>query len=104
MEYFDQIITTTIESFDFSFCIAVNIGTYVAIKAIDEINGTKIVPTIVKRLVFILITIILGLTDYLAGRDITLIVNSAILSPVFWSWIGKPICVKLGLDYRKNEN
>lgn len=104
MDYIETIITTTMQSFDFAFCISANIGTYVAIKAIDECNGTKAVPTIVKRLVFLSVIIILGLLDYLAGHDITLIINSAILSPVFWSWIGKPIVDKLGLDYRKKEN
>lgn len=102
MEYFNQIITTTLESFDFSFCISVNIGTYIVIKAIDEFNGNKSVSTFIKRLVLLAIILILGIIDYLTGRNITLIINSAILSPVFWSWIGKPICDKLGFGYRKD--
>ena len=49
MEYISQIINTTIESFDFSFCVTVNILTYLIIKFIDELNGSRKVATWTKR-------------------------------------------------------
>ena len=104
MEYISQIINTTIESFDFSFCIAVNILTYLIIKLIDELNGYKKVTTWIKRIVMLVTVIVISIAYYITGNNPKLIINSAILAPVFWSWIGKPICDKLNIGYRKNNN
>ena len=104
MEYISQIINTTIESFDFSFCIAVNILTYLIIKLIDELNGYKKVTTWIKRIVMLITVIIISIAYYITGNNPKLIINSAILAPIFWSWIGKPICDKLNIGYRKDNN
>ena len=101
MEYLNQIIQTTISSFDFSFCVVINIFTYIMIKVLDDINGDKHVNTWIKRLVFLLVTVVVSLLYHFAKMDDKLILNSAIISPVFWSWIVKPIMIKLGIDYRK---
>ena len=103
MEYISQIINTTIESFDFSFCISVNILTYLIIKHIDEINGYRKVATWTKRSVMIITVIVISIVYYVTGSNPKLIINSAILAPVFWSWIGKPICNKLNIGYRKDD-
>ena len=102
MEYISQIINTTIESFDFGFCVAVNILTYLIIKLIDELNGSRKVTTWTKRCVMLIAVIVISMTYYVTGSNPKLIINSAILAPVFWSWIGKPICDKLNIGYRKN--
>ena len=104
MEYITQIIDTTIESFDFSFCVAVNILTYLIIKLIDELNGSRKVATWTKRSVMLIAVIVISIAYYITGNNPKLIINSAILAPVFWSWIGKPICDKLNIGYRKNDN
>ena len=104
MEYISQIINTTIESFDFSFCISVNILTYFIIKLIDELNGSRKVATWTKRCVMLIVVICISIAYYVTGSNPKLIINSAILAPVFWSWIGKPICNKLNIDYRKDNN
>lgn len=104
MEYISQIINTTIESFDFSFCIAVNILTYFIIKLIDELNGSRKVATWTKRCVMLIVVICISIVYYVTGSNPKLIINSAILAPVFWSWIGKPICNKLNIDYRKDDD
>ena len=104
MEYITQIIDTTIESFDFSFCVAVNILTYLIIKLIDELNGSRKVATWTKRGVMLIAVIVISIAYYITGNNPKLIINSAILAPVFWSWIGKPICNKLNIDYRKDNN
>lgn len=103
MEYISQIITTTLDSFDFGFCAAVNILTYGIIKIIDELNKDKAVGTWIKRLVLLFSIIVVGLVYYFIGADNKLLINSAILAPVFWSWIVKPICVKLDIDYKQNN-
>lgn len=104
MEYIKEIIDITIESFDFSFCIIVNILTYIIIKLIDDVNGINKVSTWTKRIVMLCSVIIVSIIYYIVEIDLKLIINSAILAPVFWSWIGKPICNKLNIDYRKDND
>ncbi|QOR59859.1 hypothetical protein KNV45_gp39 [uncultured phage cr271_1] len=104
MEYISQIINITIESFDFGFCVAVNILTYLIIKLIDEFNGSHKVATWTKRGVMLVAVIIISIAYYVTGNNPKLIINSAILAPVFWSWIGKPICDKLNIGYRKDDD
>lgn len=104
MEYLNQIIDTTIESFDLSFCVTVNILTYLIIKLIDELNGSRKVATWTKRGVMLISVIIISIAYYVIGSNPKLIINSAILAPVFWSWIGKPICDKLNIGYHKDDN
>ena len=104
MEYIKEIIDITIESFDFSFCISVNILTYFIIKLIDELNGSKKVATWTKRCIMLISVICISIAYYITGSNPKLIINSTILAPVFWSWIGKPICNKLDIDYRKDDD
>lgn len=104
MEYISQIINTTIESFDFGFCVAVNILTYLIIKLIDELNGSRKVATWTKRVVMLIAVIVISIAYYIIGSNPKLIINSAILAPVFWSWIGKPVCDKLNIGYRKDDD
>ena len=104
MEYISQIINITIESFDFGFCVAVNILTYLIIKLIDELNGSRKVATWTKRVVMLIAVIVISIAYYIIGSNPKLIINSAILAPVFWSWIGKPVCDKLNIGYRKDND
>ena len=100
MEYISQIINTTIESFDFSFCLIVNILTYTIIKFIDSVNGTNKVTTWIKRVIMLCSVILISIGYYITGTDTKLIINSAILAPVSWSWIFKPICKYFNIDYK----
>ena len=100
MEYLSQLINLTLQSFDFGFCIVVNILTYLIIKIIDS-KKNKPLTKWQKRLVLLSAILMLSIIYYFIGSDLKLIVNSSILAPVFWSWIAKPICDKLGIDYRK---
>lgn len=94
-------IQTTLESFDFGLCISVNILTYFIIKILDEINGDNKVSTWTKRIALIISIIIVSTIYYLAGIDLKLLVNSAILAPVFWSWVIKPLCKVFNIDYKQ---
>lgn len=100
MNYIDNIIETTINSFDISFCISVNVLTYMIIQIMTEAIKPKKISIWYKRLIMILSVIFVSMIYYISGIDNKLIVNSAILAPVFWSWIGKPIVNKLGIDYK----
>lgn len=97
-----SILSTTASSFDFAFVISVNIVSYLVIKVIDENNGPKAVKTWTKRAITLSCAIILGILYFsLHLGDVKVVINSAILAPVFWSWIAKPILAKFGIDYRK---
>lgn len=96
------IINNIISNFDFRYIISINVLTYVIIKLIDEFNGNKKVKTWTKRLILIISIIVITVIYKLIGYDNNInLVNSAILAPVFWSWVGKPICKKFNIDYKQ---
>ena len=103
MEILNNTIQTTLESFDFSFCIIVNVLTYLIIRLINDRKRNKDLTTWSKRLVLLLVILSIGVLYYLLGNSTKTILNSAILAPVFWSWIMKPICKHFKVDY-KNVN
>lgn len=102
----DKLISNFVElfntHFDLSFMLCVNILTYILIKVIDDLNGDKVVSTWTKRLVMIISCFAIA-AGYIAGgyENTTILINSAILAPVAWSWIFKPILKKIGVDYKK---
>lgn len=100
MEVISNIIQTTLESFDFAYCIIVNILTYFVISTINNKRGHKDINTWAKRVVLLAIILSTGVLYYLIGSDIRVLLNSAILSPVFWSWVLKPICKHFKIDYK----
>ena len=104
MEHLETIINTTINSFDFTYCLTVNILTYFVIKIIDELNKDKKVETRIKRIVLVICIILTGVVYYITGQDVRLLFNSAILAPVAWSWVFRPIFKKLGIGYKEIDN
>lgn len=98
MEIISSVIQTTLASFDFAYCVTVNILTYLIITGLAK--KEKSLPKWGKRLVLIIDVIVLGIIWYVATKDIRLVLNSAILAPVFWSWVMKPICQYFKLDYK----
>ena len=101
MEIISNTIQTTLDSFDFAFCIIVNVLTYLIITVINDIKKPKVLTTLNKRLVLLGVILLTGMIYYFIKSDIRTIINSAILAPVFWSWILKPICKKFDIDYKK---
>lgn len=100
MDVISNIINTLISQFDFSYCVIVNIMTYVIINFIIKIAGGNIVVPI-KRIILLFSIIVISSIYYYLGTDVKVLVNSAILAPVSWSWIFKPIASKLGWDYKQ---
>lgn len=103
MEVINNIIQTTLESFDFAYCIVVNLLTYFIISTINNKKCHKDISTWQKRLVLLITILSTGVVYYIIGSDTRVLLNSAILAPVFWSWILKPICKHFKIDY-KNIN
>lgn len=98
MEIISSIIQTTLASFDFAYCISVNVLTYLLITILTKNN--KKMSTWGKRIVLLVDVFVLGIAWYIATKDIRLVLNSAILAPVFWSWVMKPVCKYFKLDYK----
>lgn len=104
-KFIDVIVDGILSNFDFGFMFIVNALTYIIIKTIDYFNGDNKVPTLQKRCVLVIsIAAMIGI--YIAaGYDNTImLVNSAILAPVFWSWVVSPILKKLGVGYKDIDN
>lgn len=104
-KFIDVIVDGILSNFDFGFMFIVNVLTYIIIKTIDYFNGDNKVPTWQKRCVLV-ISIVAMIGIYIAaGYDNTImLVNSAILAPVFWSWVVSPILKKLGVGYKDIDN
>lgn len=100
MDVINNIINALISQFDFTYCVIVNIMTYLIINFIIKVVGGNIVVPI-KRIVLLFSIIVIAAIYYFLGTDIKILVNSAILAPVSWSWIFKPIANKLGWDYKQ---
>lgn len=97
------ILNQILSNFDFAYMITINILTYIIIKILDSVDNRDKVPTTEKRIALITSIIIVSVLYYFIGYDNYIImINSAICSPVFYSWILKPILTKKGLGY-KNE-
>lgn len=101
----DEIISQIVSNFNFSIMIDINIITYTIIKIIDELNKEKVPTTWQKRIVFIIVSAIIGgIYYYIDANKADIIFNSCIVAPVAWSWLAKPIMQNLGIDYKKIDN
>ena len=100
MDIINNIINALISQFDFTYCVIVNIMTYLIINFMIKLAGGNIVVPI-KRIVLLFSIIVVAAIYCFLGTDIKVLVNSAILAPVSWSWIFKPIANKLGWDYKQ---
>ncbi len=100
MEIITELIQTTLSSFDFAYCIIVNVLTYLIISIINDRRGHKDISTWTKRGILLIVILSTGVLYNISGSDSKTIINSAILAPVFWSWILKPLCKKFKIDYK----
>lgn len=104
MDFIEKILDLIVSNFDFSYMITINILTYIIIKGLDYLNKDKNVKIITKRIVLvisiIIVTVSYILTDY---QDYTVLINSAICAPVFYSWVLRPILIKCNIGYKKYD-
>ncbi len=100
-----NIVNQVLSNFDFAYMLVINILTYIIIKVLDYINKDKAVKTWTKRLVLLIASIIVFILYYITDyNNIVVLINSTIVTPVFWSWVLKPILNKFGMDYKKFDN
>ena len=104
MEMLEEFIKELLSHFDFAYMFAVNVLTYLLIKAIDSVNGDKAVSTAVKRLIAVLVGAGIGAITVKLGSEPTTMVYSFILSLVSWDIVFKPILNKLNdkINYKKD--
>lgn len=102
-ELINELIHNTLGCFDIPFCITVNVATYLIIKGITDAKPNLNISIWHKRVVLLILSIIIGCFYYITGTDFRTLLNSTILAPVAWSWIFKPICSKLGIDYNSKD-
>ena len=103
METINQIIQQVINSFDFTYCIVVNVLTYILVTVLIYLCRGNVTRTI-KKLTLLFSIVIVSVIYYAIGVDVKFIVNSSILAPVSWTWIIKPILSKFGYDYKNIDN
>lgn len=104
-KFIDVIVDGILSNFDFGFMFIVNVLTYIIIKVIDYFNGDNKVPTWQKRCVLIISIATMAGIYIAAGYDnAIMLVNSAVLAPVFWSWVVSPILKKFGIGYKDIDN
>lgn len=104
-KFIDTIVDGILSNFDFGFMFIVNVLTYIIIKVIDYFNGDNKVPTFHKRCILVLsIVTMTGVYIGVGYDNVIMLVNSAILAPVFWSWVVSPILKKLGVGYKDIDN
>lgn len=104
-KFIDVIVSGILNNFDFGFMFIVNVLTYIVIKVIDYFNGDNKVPTWQKRCILIISIFTMVMIYIASGYDNTImLVNSAILAPVFWSWVVSPILKKFGVGYKDIDN
>ena len=103
MNYLDTIINQILSNFDFAYMLIVNVLCFILIKIHDYLNGDgRKVPTWNKRLYLVISIVVIGAIYQDAGEiKTTVLVNSAILAPVFWSWIAAPMLRKFGINYKQ---
>lgn len=98
-----KFIEELLSRFDIAYMFTVNIATYLVIMTIDKLNGERIVPTYLKRIIAFIVGTIIAFTVTTFGTDKTTILYSFILSLVSWDILFKPLLNKLGdkFNYKK---
>lgn len=105
MDFIEKLLDLIVSNFDFSYMITINVLTYIIIKGLDYLNKDKNVKTITKRIVLVVSIIIVTVSYVLTGyEDYTVLINSAICAPVFYSWVLRPILIKCNIGYKKYDD
>ena len=97
----EQLLSQLISNYNFNFVLSVNIISYLIVFLLSKIHFT---PKGFKILITAIVSIILGIIyHFITDISTEVLINSAILAPLAWDWIFKPICNKIGIDYKKDE-
>lgn len=97
----DEIINSFLNNIDWVYLIKINILSYIVIKAIDDINPDKPLPSLVKTIITLLSAIIIQIVDPIESDNIY---STAILSLVSWDYCFKHIAKKLNIGYNHSKS
>lgn len=96
----EDIIIKILDNFDFPFMISVNILTYFIIRGVNFLYK-KNISVFFKRICLLISIIIVSIIYIIIGYENKIIlVNSAIASPIFYSWLLKGLLKKIGIQYK----
>lgn len=99
----EEIILKLIDNFDFTYMLVINVLTYIIIQIIQTADINVKMSVFLKRIILIcsilLVTCLYKIFEY--KQDNIILINSAILSPVFWSWVIRPIFNKFNIGYKR---
>ena len=98
-----KFIEELLSHFDIGYMFTVNVATYLVIMTIDKLNGERVVPTYLKRIIAFIVGAIIAFKVTNFGSDKTTILYSFILSLVSWDVLFKPLLNKVGnkFNYKK---
>lgn len=97
----EELISQLISNYNFNLILSINIISYLIIQLLNKIIFT---PKGIKILITIIVSILMGiLYHFITDNSTEILINSAILAPLAWDWIFKPILNKIGIDYKKDE-
>lgn len=97
----EQLLSQLISNYNFNFILSINIISYLIIQLFHKVILTK---RWIKILITIIVSILMGiLYHFITDNSTEILINSAILAPLAWDWVFKPILNKIGIDYKKDE-
>lgn len=97
----EEILSQLISNYNFTFILSINIISYLIIQLF---NKNSIAKKGIKILITALVSIAMAiLYHFISDTSTEVLINSAILAPLAWDWVFKPILNKLGIDYKKDE-
>lgn len=96
----DTLLSQLVSNYNFNFILSINIISYLIIQLLHKIMFT---PKGIKILITILVSIAMGIVYYfISDMNTEVLINSAILAPLAWDWVFKPILNKIGIDYKED--
>lgn len=96
----EQLLSQLISNYNFNLILSINIVSYLIIQLLHKVIFT---PKGIKILITIIVSILMGvLYHFISDISTEVLVNSAILAPLAWDWVFKPILNKIGVDYKND--
>ena len=96
----EEILSQLISNYNFTFILSINIISYLIIQLLHLKIFTK---RGIKIGVTVIVSIIMGIIfHFISDTPTEVLVNSAILAPLAWDWVFKPILNKIGVDYKND--
>lgn len=89
------------DNIDWIYLIQINILAYIVIKAIDDVNPDKAIPSWTKTLITFICAIVLQIVD---PAESDKVYTTAVLSLVTWDYGFKHIVNKLKINYKHEKN